>query len=344
MATVVGAPAGTSDIAGSFARAGGSLGKGLGSFLLQQRQRQQQQQQQQFLQQFALQQGIQVPGNLPPGFLQDFLLGRQQQQGALGLAQARRPLPTPGQFQVNQAQQISQIPENQRTEEQKEILRVAQGLPTTTKELSVKAQAAKNFAGAEKLRRESGGELSTEQKFKQANIFRKDFDSLSGEFRKVRDSFERVKVSAANPSPAGDLSLIFNFMKMLDPGSVVRESEFANAAATGAFGERLKAAGLLILEGVRLSPNMRKDFLNRSKSLFNAQQKTQKKLVVQFTNRSKRLGINPADVITAIDINVPNPLANQLQEGEILVKDKATGQIGALPESEFDPNSFERVK
>lgn len=35
-------------------------------------------------------------------------------------------------------------------------------------------------------------------------------------------------------------------------------------------------------------------------------------------------------------------LASQLQPGEILVKDTATGQIGAIPEGEFDPNKYER--
>ncbi len=37
-------------------------------------------------------------------------------------------------------------------------------------------------------------------------------------------------------------------------------------------------------------------------------------------------------------------LSQQLRPGEILVIEKSTGQTGALPENEFDPNLFERVK
>ncbi|MEM8882399.1 MAG: hypothetical protein AAGC82_17565, partial [Pseudomonadota bacterium] len=47
------------------------------------------------------------------------------------------------------------------------------------------------------------------------------------DFRKQAEAFGRIDASAFEPSPAGDLALIFNYMKVLDPGSVVRESEFA---------------------------------------------------------------------------------------------------------------------
>ncbi len=86
MATVVPAPAGTGDIAGSFARAGGLLGQGLGGFFARQRQNQ-------ALQQFAQQQGIQTPRNLPPQFLQQLLINRQQQQARLRLQAAKEITP-----------------------------------------------------------------------------------------------------------------------------------------------------------------------------------------------------------------------------------------------------------
>ena len=119
------------------------------------------------------------------------------------------------------------------------------------------------------------------------------------------------KASATDPSPAGDLALIFNYMKILDPGSVVRESEFATAAATGAWGERLKAAGLMILEGVRLSPKMRADFLDRAGRLFKAQQGTQKTLINRYTKLSNRFGLNPQDVITETDVTIDRGLQTQ---------------------------------
>src|SRR5690606_15297239 len=77
-------------------------------------------------------------------------------------------------------------------------------------------------------------------------------------------AYQRVLDSAKDPSPAGDLALIFNYMKVLDPGSVVRESEFATAAASGSFGDRIQAATDQIISGKRLSPEQRLDFLQRA--------------------------------------------------------------------------------
>ena len=45
-----------------------------------------------------------------------------------------------------------------------------------------------------------------------ATKLRKEFIGQSKDFIKIRDSFKRVEVSNTDPSPAGDLSLIFNYM------------------------------------------------------------------------------------------------------------------------------------
>ncbi len=100
MATVVPAPAGTSNIAQNFALAGSQLGQGIGQFLTRRRQQQQQlqqqqqqQQQQQALRQFLQQQGIQTPQGLPPEFLQSFALQQQKQRGAQALQAAKPTTP-----------------------------------------------------------------------------------------------------------------------------------------------------------------------------------------------------------------------------------------------------------
>ena len=104
------------------------------------------------------------------------------------------------------------------------------------------------------------------------NSLRDDYNSASKEFLSVRDSFSRIlELGTAEPSAAGDLALIFNYMKMLDPGSVVRESEFAVAAAAGGYGERAQAAVNQISTGERLSDNMRTDFQNQALNLYLSQ-------------------------------------------------------------------------
>ncbi|MEM1149455.1 MAG: hypothetical protein AAGI03_02720 [Pseudomonadota bacterium] len=88
------------------------------------------------------------------------------------------------------------------------------------------------------------------------------------DFRKQAEAFGRIDASAFEPSPAGDLALIFNYMKVLDPGSVVRESEFATAARSGSYGDRIQATVDQILAGTRLSEDQRADFVGRAQRLY----------------------------------------------------------------------------
>nr|CAK32574.1 structural protein [uncultured organism] len=125
---------------------------------------------------------------------------------------------------------------------------------------------------------------------------RKEFTKASGVFVSVRDSFNRVVASTQDPSAAGDLALIFNYMKILDPGSVVRESEFAQAAAAGSWGQRLQAAADRFLAGKRLSDDMRADFAERAELLMQAQLRTHLLLEATFRDLALRAGFDPDDV------------------------------------------------
>lgn len=129
---------------------------------------------------------------------------------------------------------------------------------------------------------------------------RKEFDAQTKDFRAVRDSYNRIQASAQNPTPAGDLSLIFNYMKMLDPGSVVREAEFATAAnaaplltRVGLDAEKLKG----VWEGQRLTPEQRADFLNRSDQLYQEQDQTFQALADEYTGMAERSGLSGEDIV-----------------------------------------------
>jgi hypothetical protein len=50
------------------------------------------------------------------------------------------------------------------------------------------------------------------------------------DWKKVNGKMKLMKYDIADPSGAGDMAIVFSFMKMLDPGSVVREGEFKTAA------------------------------------------------------------------------------------------------------------------
>lgn len=145
--------------------------------------------------------------------------------------------------------------------------------------------------------------LAGSKSFKNSMDLRKEFLSQSADYQKVRDAYTRVQGSTENPSPAGDLSLIFNYMKMLDPGSVVRESEFSTAASAGSYGERIKAAADRIMSGERLTESMRQDFLDKSKVLMTGIENQHKKREKSYKTIAERNKLNPEEVV--IDVTAP---------------------------------------
>lgn len=101
---------------------------------------------------------------------------------------------------------------------------------------------------------------------------RKDFMSLptTKAFQEQTQAYNRILSAAEEPSAAGDLALIFSYMKVLDPGSTVREGEFASAQNAAGVPERVRALYANVMRGERLTPEQRKDFVGRSGKLYNS--------------------------------------------------------------------------
>lgn len=141
----------------------------------------------------------------------------------------------------------------------------------------------------------AGGELTDAQignGFKLASAY----ESASKDFFTQRDAYNRILASASDPSAAGDLALIFNYMKLLDPGSVVREGEFANAQNAAGVPERIKAQYNRLINGERLTADTRADFVSTSDRLFDSALEQQSRTDSEFINRAQRLGI-PKDLV-----------------------------------------------
>lgn len=116
-------------------------------------------------------------------------------------------------------------------------------------------------------------------------------------FIEVRDAFARIETTAKNRSAAGDLALIFGFMKMLDPGSVVREGEFATAQNAAGVPEQIMNLYNRVRTGERLSAAQRTDFVAQSKNLFRAQLDNYVATEEEFKRVAKSQNMKPDDVI-----------------------------------------------
>jgi len=140
--------------------------------------------------------------------------------------------------------------------------------------------------------KEKMSKLQFEQLDKLVNSAKK--DKRVDDFIQISTAFDRI--ATAGNTPAGDISMIFAFMKMLDPGSTVREGEFATAQnATGIPG-RVQAAYNKAIGGTGLTPTLRADFKGQAKAIFDKSRSTADKAVKPFEGRAKRFGLRAETV------------------------------------------------
>ncbi len=128
---------------------------------------------------------------------------------------------------------------------------------------------------------------------------RKEFNALPQvkDFALRSTGLATVKASAEDPSPAGDVSLIFAFMRMLDPTSTVREGEFATAANTGSIAESIWAKYNQALEGTRLADTVREDFVDRAQRIYNRAEREFGRIYSRYEAVAKRSDLSPENAL-----------------------------------------------
>ena len=184
--------------------------------------------------------------------------------------------------------------------------------------------------------------LTDQNIFNQENQLRNQYGDLTKDFRTIRDAYSRINVSANNPSPAGDLSLIFSYMKILDPGSTVREGEFANAQNAGSVSDRVVSMYNRALNGQRLSESQRADFISRSKDLYKSSENQYIKTRDQFKKIAGQYeGLDPSRVIVDyLNANPdsplnPNPPAPPPEDTSTIAALKQKAAAGDLKAQEY---------
>ena len=135
--------------------------------------------------------------------------------------------------------------------------------------------------------------------FDRSSKLRGEYNKASTDFNKVRDAFGRIEASVDQPDAAGDLALIFNYMKMLDPGSTVREGEFATAQNAGGVTTSVMNMYNKLVSGERLQPAQRKMFSNRAEKLFNKAKEGNERNRKEILSLGKRYNLTEEDIFGA---------------------------------------------
>ncbi len=108
-----------------------------------------------------------------------------------------------------------------------------------------------------------------------------------------------IETSAADNTGAGDIALVTSFMKMLDPGSVVRETEFATAANAGGLLGRLQSLATKVESGQFLSAEQRTEFQNLSRKFLDAARVQEQGVQQSYQAIVENYGLNPVNVFGA---------------------------------------------
>lgn len=144
-----------------------------------------------------------------------------------------------------------------------------------------------------------------------------DFALQSRDFYTSQDAFRRISSLARIDSPAGDLGLIFSFMKVLDPGSTVREGEQATASNAAGIPDRIRNLYNRIMTGERLTPEQRTDFTRTAAGLYQGSISEHKDRIRDFTQRATTMQVPPQLVIRepSADLERESMSPRQLLEG-----------------------------
>lgn len=117
------------------------------------------------------------------------------------------------------------------------------------------------------------GGLDPVKSFEQEEKLRKEFQNRTKVYGEIGTTFQNLKSSSEAKTGPGDIALITGFMKMLDPGSVVRETEFATARDTAGLYTRLENSLNKAENGQFLQPKQREEFVNLAKQYYESAQK-----------------------------------------------------------------------
>ena len=199
-------------------------------------------------------------------------LGREK--GTQYLLEAMKPEATPENIKTLRAlglpvtlEGLRQLDKPEPSPAESRLLREA-GMPVTLENImQLRRSGATNVNVKVPVDMTSGqkgfeNEMSLSKAFKQEPIY-KDYSDM-------QSAFGQVVSSLSAGTPIGDVAGATKIMKLLDPGSVVRESELAIAMAASGRMDRLQNYFNNMMTGQKLTPTQRDDFKALANELYAA--------------------------------------------------------------------------
>jgi hypothetical protein len=145
---------------------------------------------------------------------------------------------------------------------------------------------------------------------------------------------DKIRTAAKSGTAPGDMALIFAFMKILDPGSSVKEGEYASAKNAQGVPDKVLTAYNNAKDGQILSPAARAEFLKSSEELYETERARYSAAAQRYRGMAEKQKVSPDDVAVDRPGAGPEPMVN--------VKRKSDGKV--LPMAKSKAETLDKAK
>ncbi len=129
-----------------------------------------------------------------------------------------------------------------------------------------------------------------------ANTLSNSFERLSRDFFQVEDNYSKLLAADTN-TPAGQVSLVYNFIKMIDPGAAIQEGDKANVTQASPVTRQLFNTYNALIEGTKIDPDTVRNFIDEAGRIHTVARERQSGLNELFSARAREAGIDPSRVV-----------------------------------------------
>jgi hypothetical protein len=211
--------------------------------------------------------------NLPPE-QRTLLAGMPRKEGVKFLLETTKPEATPENIKTLRAlglpvtvEGLRQLDRPEASPAESRLLREA-GVPVTLENIMKLKRSGATNVDVKVPVDMTGGQKGFENEMKLGGAFKN--EPIYKDYNDMKSAYSQVVSSLSQGTPIGDVAGATKVMKLLDPGSVVRESELGIAMAASGRMDRLNNYFSNMMSGQKLTPTQRDDFKALSNELYSA--------------------------------------------------------------------------
>lgn len=163
--------------------------------------------------------------------------------------------------------------------------------------------------------RAAGGQLPFEDRVKYEQQLRSEVNTQVQRLNDLESSFGKVEQFSTNPNAVSDIALVYAYMKLLDPGSVVRETEFQVAANALPLLDRYGLQKFQNLwTGQLLSPQVRNDMVQTVGKMLGQERQNYRGMLDQYAAQAQRMKLDVRNIMPQLPGSVQYPTITTQEE------------------------------